>query len=111
MKFVIDIDGTICHSEGAYEDSSPFKDRIDWLNSKYDDGNYIVYFTARGMGASENDATVAYEKYYDLTANQLNLWGVKYHELFLGKPSGDIYIDDKAVNANSFFGVIDVINK
>jgi len=103
MKFVIDIDGTICTSSGSYEESEPLVKRIEWLNSKYDDGHYIVYNTARGMGTSNNDATFAYEKYYDLTKSQLNSWGVKYHELFLGKPSGDIYIDDRAVNANTLW--------
>jgi site-specific DNA-adenine methylase len=26
-----------------------------------------------------------------------------YHELFLGKPSGDYYIDDKGINSDEFF--------
>jgi len=31
------------------------------------------------------------------------LWGCKYHQLFLGKPSGDFYIDDKGINDTDFF--------
>ena len=27
---------------------------------------------------------------------QLDIWGCKYHELVLGKPSADYYIDEKA---------------
>ena len=29
---------------------------------------------------------------------QLKKWGVKYHELIMGKPYGDFFIDDKAHN-------------
>ena len=29
--------------------------------------------------------------------------GAKHHQLFLGKPSGDYYIDDKGVNDEDFF--------
>ena len=38
-----------------------------------------------------------------MTAEQLNNWGVKYHALFLGKPAGDIYIDDKGIKDEDFF--------
>jgi len=31
------------------------------------------------------------------------LWGCKFHELHMGKPSGDYYIDDKGINSNDFF--------
>jgi hypothetical protein len=34
---------------------------------------------------------------------QLELWGCKYHELIMGKPSADYYIDDKAIKDNDFF--------
>ena len=39
----------------------------------------------------------------NLTENQLREWGVKYHYLFLGKPAGDIYIDDKGMQDKIFF--------
>ena len=44
------------------------------------------------------------DKFYDLTREQLNNWGVKYNQLFLGKPSGDVYIDDKGIKDEDFFG-------
>jgi hypothetical protein len=55
------------------------------------------------MGRYDDNADKAKEKFYALTKMQLDLWGCKYHELILGKPSGDIYIDDKGINANDFF--------
>ena len=34
----------------------------------------------------------------DATEKQLNDWGVKYHNLIMGKPYADYYIDNKAVD-------------
>lgn len=104
MKLVIDIDGTICHGDSGYENSIPYVERINEINSRYDNGDYIVYCTARGMGSTSNNVKEAYDKYYEFTKNQLKSWGVKYHELFLGKPAGDLYIDDRAIHCDNFFG-------
>jgi capsule biosynthesis phosphatase len=104
-KYVVDIDGTICTSvtNGDYSSSLPIYDRIDEINKLYDEGNYIVYLTARGMGRYDNNADLAKARFYEITELQLRLWGCKYHKLFLGKPSGDFYIDDKGINSDEFF--------
>ena len=105
--YVIDIDGTICINGDCgsckYEGSTPIPERIEKINVLYDEGNIIKYFTARGMGRYKDDGTEATAKFYSLTRMQLDIWGCKYHELILGKPSGDIYIDDKGMNADDFF--------
>jgi hypothetical protein len=105
VKYVVDIDGTICTliTNGDYSNALPLHDRIDKINKLYDEGNYIVYLTARGMGRYNNDAKLAKARFYEITELQLRLWECKYHELFLGKPSGDYYIDDKGINSNDFF--------
>ena len=105
MKYVIDIDGTICDKEDgkSYSSSTPKRDRIEAINRLYDDGHLIVYLTARGMGRYDNNAKLAEASLKYITELQLKEWGCKYHELFMGKPSGDVYIDDKGVNANDFF--------
>lgn len=105
MKYVIDIDGTICeNTDGNYEKAVPKPDRILKINKLYNDGNYIVYLTARGMGRYKNSRILSYRKFYSITYNQLRLWGCKFHELHMGKPSGDVYIDDKGIRDNEFFG-------
>ena len=102
--YVFDIDGTICYSTNSdYENSKPIFYRISRINKLYDEGNNIIFHTARGMGRSNNSLAYAYAALYDLTKDQLKLWGVKYHKLFMGKPSGDIYIDDKGVKDEDFF--------
>lgn len=106
MKYIVDIDGTICTpvSNGDYKEASPIPSHIEKINKLYDEGHTIVYLTARGMGRYGDNADTARKMFYELTANQLDEWGCKYHKLMLGKPSGDFYIDDKGVNSNDFFG-------
>jgi hypothetical protein len=108
MTYVFDIDGTICtqydHERGqTYSDAEPLRDRIDKVNSLYDEGNIIIFFTARGMGRHKNNPIYAIQDFYTFTKNQLDGWGIKYHYLILGKPDGDIFIDDKGINDEQFF--------
>ena len=105
--FVFDLDGTLCTkvTDGNYNNAKPKKERIDQVNLLYDEGNFITIHTARGMGRHNNNAVAANEEFYNLTVKQLDQWGVRYHEVHLGKPSGDIYIDDKAVSDDQFFKI------
>jgi hypothetical protein len=104
MTYVFDIDGTICTLvDGMYEEAQPLTDRIQRINDLYDNGNTIIFQTARGMGRSDNSPAYAQAAFYDLTRAQLLEWGVKFHDLFLGKPAGDIYIDDKGITDEDFF--------
>ena len=55
------------------------------------------------MRTFKNDAEEVHKKYYQLTYDQLIDWGVKFNSLFMGKPSGDLYVDDKATTDEEFF--------
>ena len=102
--YIFDIDGTICNSYGGdYTNATPKKNRIQKINELYNEGNTIIFLTARGMGRHNNDSNLANEEFYVLTENQLKRWGAKYHRLFLGKPAGDFYVDDKGINDYDFF--------
>lgn len=108
MTYVFDIDGTICDSlcenkSQDYRDANPFLDRIKLINKLYDEGNTIYMLTARGMGRSKNNQIAAYSMFYEMTLEQLDEWGVKHHGLFLGKPAGDVYVDDKGQSDANFF--------
>tara|TARA_R110002110_G_scaffold180184_2_gene386134 strand:- start:4916 stop:5236 length:321 start_codon:yes stop_codon:yes gene_type:complete len=105
MTYVFDIDNTVCYTKGSdYRSSKPIMDRIQKINKLYDEGNTIIFQTARGMGRSNNNQIAAISMFYELTLKQLQEWGIKYHNLFLGKPSGDVYVDDKGCKDESFFG-------
>jgi len=105
MTYVVDIDGTICEKspDNDYTEAVPLPERIKIVNELYDNGHTIVYFTARGMGRHKNNAEKAIAQFYDMTEKQLVSWGAKYHTLMLGKPAGDIYIDDKGISAHVYF--------
>ena len=89
-RYCIDIDGTICTPTVGrdYHKAEPWQDRIAKINNLYDEGHYIIYFTARAMGRfSDQPHSIASVKaegvLFELTQNQLKEWGVKYHELIL----------------------------
>jgi len=104
MKYVIDIDGTICTTQsGDYNGSIPLIERIAFVNNLFENGYEVVYFTARGMGSSNENQEAASLKWFELTKKQLDGWGAKYNELILGKPSADFYIDDKNLSIFDFF--------
>ena len=110
MRFCVDIDGTICSpTKGRdYENAEPWKERIDEINKLYDEGHYIIYFTARAMGRFSNEEYLvagakATAVLFELTQKQLKEWGAKYHELIMGKPHADYFIDDKGMSAHEFF--------
>lgn len=101
---VVDIDNTICtQTYGDYSKAEPYPERIGIINDLYDKGNKIIYFTARGMGRTDDDQVLAYAHCYEETYNQLVFWGCKFHRLMLGKPYADYYIDDKAITDDEFF--------
>ena len=103
-RYCFDIDGTICNNTwGKYEEALPYKNRIECVNQLYNSGNYIIYFTARGMGTCNGDIDKAYEKLGEFTEIQLSLWGCKFHELKMGKPAYDLFIDDKNINCETYF--------
>ena len=109
-RYCIDIDGTICSPTVGrdYHKAEPWQDRIKVLNKLYDEGNYIIYFTARAMGRFADQphsvaSVKAKEVLFELTKQQLEEWGVKYNELIMGKPHADYFIDDKGVKDEDFF--------
>jgi len=103
-RFVFDLDGTLCSlTDGNYEKAIPFTENIKKLNQLSLLGDHITIFTARGMSRFNGDVHKAHEHFYALTRKQLIDWGVQYDDLILGKPSGDYYIDDKAIEAETFF--------
>jgi len=92
--YMIDVDNTICSQSenGDYSSAEPWMDRIEEYNKLYNSGHTVIYWTARG--------TTTGIDWRELTEQQFGYWGVKYHELRLGKPHYDVFIDDKCINPN-----------
>jgi hypothetical protein len=98
MLIFVDIDDTICYRKDTtldYSKAFPYKERIEKINSLYDKGDTIVYWTARG--------TKTGIPWFHTTYKQLQEWGCKFHELRMGKPAYDLFIDDKNICSDTFF--------
>ena len=103
MKYCFDLDGTICDTplrpsdlKPGYLESTPFPFMVGEVNRLYDEGNHIIIMTARGRGSGID--------WTSLTIKQLDMWGVRYHELepMFHKPTADIFIDDKGINSEEW---------
>jgi hypothetical protein len=89
-----DLDNTLCETQGTdYKNSKPIQYRINRVNELYKKCTIII-FTGRGSVSGIN--------WRVLTKKQLKDWGVKYHRLILGKPHFDFFVDDKAMNVETF---------
>jgi hypothetical protein len=100
MLIYVDIDDTICYYDSSnislnYSNAKPYITRISKINALYDEGHMIIYWTARGTKTNIN--------WFNITLEQLYKWGCKFHELRMGKPAYDLFIDDKNINSNTYF--------
>ena len=90
MIIYVDIDETICEYPGVreYPLAEPIKENIEKINKLYDEGHTINYWSARG--------TFTGIDWNNLTRQQLDEWGCKYHSVSTGsKPQYDLLICDK----------------
>ena len=96
MIIYIDIDETICETPKSrdYTKAIPLKENIEKANKLFEEGNTVIYWTARGTGTGID--------WSELTRSQLTIWGVRYHDLKFGKPVYDLFIDDKNMNARDW---------
>lgn len=95
MRIFFDIDGTLTKTkDGDYKSAKPIKTRIKRVNKLFESGHNITIWTARGALSGIN--------WLPFTKDQLDSWGVKYHQL-LPKPYFDLAVDDKALDDKKYF--------
>ena len=96
MQIIIDMDGTICSEERTYSRclAKPKKNAKETINSLYEQGHTIIIYSARTWVE------------YEMTVDWLKRYGIKYHQLIMGKPIGDIWIDDRAFQFEDNWDVI-----
>lgn len=89
------MDGTICTEERTYSRSmaKPLDKAIESVNKLFDEGHTIIIYSARTWME------------YEMTVDWLSKYGFKYHQLILGKPIGDVWIDDRALTYNGWDNV------
>jgi len=91
-RYGIDLDGTLTIDNNGwdYANRTPNPDMIKIINGLYDEGHLITFFSSR----FKIDRAV--------TTKWLKKYGVKYHELILGKPKFDVYVDDINITPENF---------
>lgn len=95
--FCFDLDNVICTTnKNYYLKSKPIKKTINIVNQLYHNGFVIKIFTSRFMGRSNENVNKAISKGYEITVKQLKEWKVNYNYLIFGKPSFDVFLDDKS---------------
>ena len=98
-NYLIDIDGTVTEDVPNEEPErmltcEPYPDALEVLNSWYEEGHIITFFTSRT------------EEHRAYTEKWLKMHDFKYHGLLMGKPRGGNYhwIDNHLVKATRFRG-------
>ncbi|MCC7701846.1 HAD hydrolase family protein [Janthinobacterium sp. GW460P] len=101
MQIIIDMDGTICTEEKTYSRSmaKPLDNAVESVNNLYDEGHTIIIYSARTWME------------YEMTVDWLSRYGFKYHQLMLGKPIGDVWIDDRAITCNGWDNVNKILDE
>lgn len=101
---VIDMDGTICTQveREDYEKAEPRLEVIRKVNQLWMDGWDVIVFTARGMTSLRGDVGAIEQKYRKMTEEWLDNHRVCYTKVIFGKPSADVYVDDKGQSIEEF---------
>lgn len=101
MQIIIDIDGTICTEERQFSRplAKPLPDAIKSINQLYEHGHTIILYTARTWAE------------WEVTNHWLKEQGVQFHQLFMGKPVGDVWIDDRAIAHDNWQETMDILDR
>ena len=98
-NYLIDIDGTVTEDVPNEQPERmatclPYEGSVDMINTWYDDGHIITFFTSRT------------DEHEIVTKQWLDKHGFKYHYLLLNKPRGGNYhwIDNHIVRATRYNG-------
>lgn len=103
QRVCFDLDATLVTPptvRGDYSTCKPIQRTIDLCNYLKRMNHYIIIHTARRMLTHSGNVGAVIRDVGKVTIHTLERFNIQYDELLFGKPYADVYIDDKAVNAN-----------
>ncbi len=108
LKFIFDIDGTICpikKKEENYEDLIPYKNIVNKIWEYHNAGAKIILFTSRNMNSFNGQIGVINKVTAKILLEWLDKWNIPYDEIIYGKPwpgHFGFYVDDRAIRPDEF---------
>lgn len=95
LKLIVDLDGTICTEEKQFSRSlaKPIEGAIETLTKLKEQGFIIIIYSARTWAE------------YEMTFEWLTSYEIPFDQLILGKPQGDYWIDDRAIEFTNWINV------
>jgi len=109
MRVCFDLDNTLCYGY-PYKDAKPIPGRAELLRELKADGHTIIIHTARFMSTCNMNVGKVIKHIGKLTLDQLDEWDFVYDEIYFGKPSADLYVDDKALHVSGISNIKDLLN-
>ena len=97
MRLIIDLDGTICSEEKQFSRSLaiPIIGAVEALQKIASEGHTIIIYSARTWAE------------YEVTIKWLKDYLIPFDQLVLGKPQGDVWIDDRALHFDSWERILE----
>ena len=102
FRICFDVDNTLVTSpqvSGDYTTCLPIPRAIAYLNGLYDQGHTILISTARRMRTHGGSAGRVVKDIGSLTLQQLDQFGIRYHEVTFCKPWAEHYVGARQINA------------
>lgn len=91
---VIDLDQTLRRLN-----AEPIKRWVGFIRKRYSEGHKIIVHTSRGMLSLAGKMEFIESAVRPVVERELARLKIPYHELIMGKPYGDLYIDDKSISS------------
>ena len=87
MRVIIDLDGTICEEKNFFQRplAQIKKGARKFINNLKKNKHTVIIYSARSWNE------------YEITKRWLSNNKIKYDQLVLGKPVGDLWIDDRSI--------------
>lgn len=104
-RIVIDLDNTLCYSNGDYINASPNLEVIDKLREYHQLGFEVVIHTSRNMRTFEGNVGKINVHSLPIILEWLHKYQVVFDEVVVGKPwcgHDGFYVDDRAIRPDEF---------